>query len=305
MLPDTIDLSFEEVLAEVKDKPRSGRPQVNKTLGAGLSRSLPTLPPQVMPPGSTESEAMRELVMRDEEHWNKTWPEIGKELEFNHARSTYENVMHKHHNIHRYVRRRKPRLDDELQARRQATAELALEIEDEGEFVFTDEMWLEFNSTRRKGKKQSRPKGANPYKYAENKRKDQGTIRVMVAACVAKGFKRQLYIFNKTDLEETAREKEIAAEVNTQLAEEARVQQQNARIENTHEHRILQEFNANVDHQNIEEGRTGKYKKRHRKPESMFKLKPIGLQSKGGVNWVSYREKYCEGSLPRTNNDSH
>jgi hypothetical protein len=45
--------------------------------------------------------------------------------------------------------------------------------------IFTDEMWVEFNSTRRK-KNQSQKPGSNPSLQADAKDRDKGTIRVMV-----------------------------------------------------------------------------------------------------------------------------
>lgn len=66
--------------------------------------------------------------------------------------------MHNHHGIFRLTPRRKPPLNSAQEADQVCLAHEGLLIPEET-IIFSDEMWVEFNSTRRTGN-QSRKKGS-------------------------------------------------------------------------------------------------------------------------------------------------
>lgn len=167
----------------------------------------------------------------------------------------------------------------------------------EDAIVFSDEMWVEFNSTRRM-RNQSRKRGSNPYLQAEPKDRNDGTIRVMAWAAIAKGFKSKLFIYDPEDMLSSGEQQVAIREANRILKERTERKQAAAHVPGTDEHKIFQEFNANITRQNKELGLVGNRKKRQRKPEQLFKERPVPETiTKGGVNWSAYRQKVCEDVL--------
>lgn len=73
--------------------------------------------------------------------------------------------------------------------------------------------------------------------------------------------------------------------------------QAQAAIPGTWQYNALQEIIENINRQNQEEGRVGRRKKRQRGPLQEFKEKQFVLRSKGGINWVSYRERVLKPIL--------
>jgi len=141
---------------------------------------------QRFPYGSTESEALRQLSQQDEEHWQMPFLDIAKELGIIAARSTIETVFHLQYNIFRRKQIHKPYLSEEHIEARLAFAHMALHVAIHT-IVFTDEMWVEFNSSQRKKGNVSRVVGEDPYKWAIHDRNDENTIRVMFWGAIVLG----------------------------------------------------------------------------------------------------------------------
>lgn len=82
--------------------------------------------PEKIPAGSEAAERLRELILRDAEHQDMTWPEVAKELGLDACRSTIERVVHQHLNIHRYTPRLKPPLTNKDKGERVEFAQWVL-----------------------------------------------------------------------------------------------------------------------------------------------------------------------------------
>jgi hypothetical protein len=104
---DIEELTFDDVLNEVHDAPRSGRPEC-------------------MPKGGLQSEALGTMALQDKRHWDITFVELAKELYIDHARSTLERVMHNHHDIFRRKSHVKPPTNTFSEAERVRLAEEGL-----------------------------------------------------------------------------------------------------------------------------------------------------------------------------------
>jgi len=264
-------ITLDDMLGALKDAKRQGRPQVIQE-------------------GSADSQQLGEMAIKDREHWDMPFPDLAKALGIAGARSTIERVMHNHHSIFRRKPREKPPLDTVQQADCIRLAEEGLQLPQEA-IIFSDEMWVEFKSTRRK-KNQSRKRGSNPYLQADKKDKDNGTIRVMVWAAIAKGFKSQLHIYESDDILSPEGQHEVIQQANEILNERTRRRQEAAHHPGTEEFRILQDTNANIELCNINENRTGRNKKWKRKAEQLFKECPVpNTITCGGVNWSVYRQQ--------------
>lgn len=103
--------------------------------------------PSKIAEGSEAFIALRDLSQQDETHWQMPFEDIAKELRITVARSTLEHIFHDHHDIFRRKATHKLSLNaDHMEARR-AFAHMALCVAMR-RVVFTDEMWVEFNSIR-------------------------------------------------------------------------------------------------------------------------------------------------------------
>jgi len=58
--------------------------------------------PEIIPEGSEKSLALKKASQDGPEGYQKTFPQLAKELNIKAARSTIERVMHNHHNIYRF-----------------------------------------------------------------------------------------------------------------------------------------------------------------------------------------------------------
>ncbi|RPA93980.1 hypothetical protein L873DRAFT_1846873 [Choiromyces venosus 120613-1] len=120
--------------------------------------------------------------------------------------------------------------------------------------VFTDEMWIEFNSSCRKTH-QMRIRGENLYDAAKAKKDDAATIRLMFWS----GINILLgptpgYIYPKVNEDDKKHQQDIQQEVN-------RIQQKQGEEkvilgyqEGTEEYHEVEAMNKTVDHQNMIEG---------------------------------------------------
>jgi len=268
-------ITLDDMLGALKDAKRQGRPQV-------------------IPEGSANSQQLGEMAIKNKEHWDMPFPDLAKALGIAGARSTIECIMHNHHSIFRRKPREKPPLDTVQQADSIRLAEEGLQLPQEA-IIFSDEMWVEFNSTRRK-KNQSRKRGSNPYLQVDKKDKDNGTIRVMVWAAIAKGFKSRLHIYEPDDILSPEDQHAVIQQGNVILKQRTRRRQEAAHHPGTEEFRILQDTNANIELCNINENRTGRNQKRNRKVEQLFKEHPVpNTITRGGVNWSHQQKTFPSG----------
>ena len=156
-------------------------------------------PEAKIPEGSVQSEALRALSQSDELHWQMPFLDITKELGIPAARSTLETVFHGHHNIFRRKPMTKPYLSQTQIESRLHFAHMALHIAIHS-IVFTDEMWVEFNSARRQTHV-SRIRGADPFRWTIHNKNSDATIRVMFWGAIVIGHRGPYHIWEK-DMEE-------------------------------------------------------------------------------------------------------
>jgi hypothetical protein len=249
----------------------------------------------IFPDGSETGERLINLAKSDIPHRDMPWPEVAKEAHIEAARSTIERLFHRHH-IFRYKARHKPPNNEKTRHGRVQLAELGLTI-DPRRIVFVDEMWQEFNSPRRQ-KNQTREKGENPYDVARTKEDNKINIRVMFAGAINLLLGTGCgYIYPKTTAEDKKHQRDVQKEVHEERQETSRKRARLAEIPGTNENQKVARVNEDIDRQNEEEGRTGRHKKRHRKPAQVFKVPEIKVTTKGGINWVAYREQFLQPVL--------
>lgn len=241
--------------------------------------------------GSQTSIALRDLSQQDEIHWQMPFEDIAKELGItNIARSTLEHIFHDHHDIFRRKATHKPFLSAEHMEARLAFAHMALHIA-MNHIVFTDEMWVEFNSIRR-AYNVSRTRGGDSNEWAINN-KEVTTIRVMFWGAICMGQQGPYHIWEQQTEQDQMRHQDIIQEENTVNLQRQTFNQEQAAIPGTWQQLALEQININSDQENVREGRVGRRKRRKRGPHQEFKEDQFiyNKTGKGGINWVSYREK--------------
>ena len=222
---------------------------------------------------SLDAKKVLDLSISDLDHRDRPWPDTAKEAGVIAARSTIEKLFHSY-NVFRYVARLKPSLTPQMMEKRVNLAKLGITI-DIYRIVFTDKMWIEFNSSRRKTH-QTRIKGENPFDVAKAKKNNTATIRLMFWS----GINSLLgtapgYIYSKADDSSNKHQQEIQQAVNgvrQELAEEKVTLGYQA---GTGESLEVEAVNRAIDLQNIAEGRVGRHKRHYRKPEQIFKVEEI------------------------------
>jgi hypothetical protein len=219
------------------------------------------------------------------------WPDIAKELGVHAARSTLEKLFHGY-DLHRYKARLKPALTPKMMHDRVVLAQLGLTI-DICRIVFTDEIWVEFN-TRRQQRNQTRKKGENPYNCPRPKIREKGTRLMFTSAINSLVGQAPGFVYPKPTEESKKRNFEVYQEMEQERKERAEKRVALAADPASEESRQVAAFNADIDRQNQEQGRTGRHKLRHRKAEQVFKRHPLPnpAKTKGGVNWTQYREQF-------------
>jgi len=268
---------------------REDRMTLDNMLGA-LQDAKRQGQPQVIPNGSTTSQLLEAMAIKDQEHWDMPCPDLANPLGIAGARSTIQHDMHNHHSSFR----RKPRENSPLATVQQADhirlAEEGLQLPQHA-IIFSDEMWVEFNSTHWK-KNQSWKHGSNPYLHVDKKDTHNGTNRVIVWAAIAKGFKSQLHIYTPDDILSPEDQCEVIQQANEILKEHTQRWQDAAHHPGTDEFRILQDTNANIELCNMNENCTGRNKKWKRKAEQLLKERPVpNTITCGEVNWSVYRHQ--------------
>jgi hypothetical protein len=195
-----------------------------------------------------------------------TWPEVARELDIHIARSTLEKIFHGN-NLHRYVTPPKPALTEKMMHDRVVLAKLSLTIEVRRvASVFTDEMWVEFNSHRRPPK-QTRYADETRWECPRPTKGDEpgGPGRVMFTSAINRLVgKAPGYIYPKTSEESKKRNVETAKLVENERQERAQKRIALAAIPGSAENQHVAEVNAQIDRTNEAEGRTGRHKHRHR-----------------------------------------
>ncbi|KAF8247132.1 hypothetical protein K440DRAFT_661615 [Wilcoxina mikolae CBS 423.85] len=184
--------------------------------------------------------ATRDLARRD-----MTWVDVAKEMEITGARSTLERIFHAH-NIFRYKARIKPPLTMQVLQDRVRLGKLGLTI-DICHIVFTDEMWVEFNSSRRQSH-QTRSKGENVYEVARPRKDDAATIRIMFWSAincllgVGSG-----YIDPKSTSDDKKHQRKVQKEVNDQRQEQSCKHIHLAELPGTEEVKRVAQVNTGID----------------------------------------------------------
>jgi len=100
----------------------------------------------------------------------------------------------------------------------------------------------------------------------------------------AKGHRGPFHIREKDTEADKKHWAEIVNQENVKRARRTSENQALAHEEGTWQREALVEFNMNIERINVEEGRTGRHKKRKRKAEAMFKEDKLKVTSKGTVN---------------------
>ena len=157
---------FEDVLACIGDMHGGGRPLK-------------------FPEGSAESVPLRDLSQKDKYHWQMPFEDVAKELGIKAARSTLEHIFHDQHGLFRRKATHKPCLSPQHIEAHLAFCHMALHILI-NHIVFTDEMWVEFNSVRRE-QNVTRPVGIDAHEWAIHDRNHERTIRVMFWGAICLG----------------------------------------------------------------------------------------------------------------------
>lgn len=159
-------------------------------------------------------------------------------------------------------------------------------------FAFSDESFFEINVPRKKAKI-TRPKGANPYNYAQHEYPKPAGWRLMVWGCIAYGYRGPLFIWEKETPDEKAYYDKMVKIENQAKKERQLERQKQARKEGTEEHKILNEINANVRRlDTVDPLPSGRHRQK-RRPEWEFKEIIIDRNNRdaGGIDWILYREK--------------
>jgi len=246
------------------------------------------------PEGSEESEALRDLSQKDEEHWQRPFPEIADELRMVAARSTLEQVLHSQHNIFRRKPAHKQGLSPKQIEARLAFAHMALQITVNA-IVFTDEMWVEFNKPRCR-RNVSRYRGVNSNEYAIHNSESQ-PIRIMFWGAIILDGHLPFHIWEQDTSEDKVYFQRIVDGENEARMVQQEFDQQQAVLPGTWQYEELMDFNNGIDQINMEEGRTGRHKRRRKTPDTFFHEARLKFTSKGGINWVSYRERILPPKL--------
>ena len=221
--------------------------------------------------------------------------DIAKELGIQAAWSTLEHVFHDQHGLFRHKATYKPFLSPQHIDSRLAFCHMALNIVIR-EIVFTDEMWIQFNSVRRQ-QNVTRKRGVDPHQWAIHKKQNHNTIRVMFWGAICLNDRGPYHIWEKETHEDERHYQEIVAHENQVQQERQEHNQAQAAIPGTWQSRALEEINSNIERQNVEEERQGRHKRRRRGPHQEFKEEQLKFQRKGGINWVAYRTRVLEPLL--------
>ena len=157
--------------------------------------------PKQFPEGCRDSLALWDLSQKDEEHCQRTFPEIAQELGITAARSTLEKVFHTQNQIFRRRPACKPSFSLEQMEARLAFAHMALQIAI-NTIVFTDEMSVEFGKPWQQ-RNVSRYHGADRNTYAiHNKDKEHQPIHLMFWGAIIQGFKGPCHVWEEDTVED-------------------------------------------------------------------------------------------------------
>lgn len=246
------------------------------------------------PPGSTVSKRLREVSQQDAFHQDLPHSqiaiEVSKELDIYIDRTTADRILKGHHNIFRYRPRLKPPLTRAHRASRYELACWALPHIEAGDiFIFSDEFAVESGNHRRLPNI-SRPADANPYNYC---RTEPPTFQsFMFWGAIAYGYgPGPCHMWEKESEKEAAAIKAELATENEALLAKQEDDRRQARIPGTEQHRVLQEINANLRHQDAVNPLPSGRRRVLRRPEWEFKVELAKRDSDriGGVDWARYR----------------
>ncbi|RPA90329.1 hypothetical protein L873DRAFT_1795552 [Choiromyces venosus 120613-1] len=225
--------------------------------------------PEKYAEGSKESNALQDLSQKDEEHWQRTFPEIASELGIPAACSTLEQIFHSQHNIFQRKTAHKPSLlQDQIEAQL-AFAYMAIHIAI-NIIIFTNEMWVEFNKPHCQWNV-SQYRGINANENTlHNKDNEKQPICVMFWGAIVNGVKGPYHIWELETAEGKENYQQIVSKENQMYYEQQEFNHQQAQLPGTWQHGAFTIFNNNIKKLNIEEGRGGYYKHKWRCPEQIF-----------------------------------
>jgi len=114
---------------------------------------------------------------------------------------------------------------------------------------------------------------------------------------IIQGFKGPCHVWEEDSVEDKRHFQEIVNEENQIRHQRQEFNQQQAQFPTSWQYEALTNLNSMIENLNKEEGRSGRHKRRKRKAEQLFKEKELEFTSKGGINWVSYRERVLRPKL--------
>jgi hypothetical protein len=157
-------------------------------------------------------------------------------------------------------------------------------------WIYTDETAVQ-TTRHRKRAKVSMVKGGNPFNHS---RPPADTFKtVMFWGAICQGFSSgPFHIWEKETSEEHEHNEHLLANLNTAAQEQENMDQREARIPGTSQHRALQELNVNVRRLDREQPLPSGYPRRLRRPEWEFKQERAtrDKRGKGGIDWLRYKE---------------
>lgn len=135
--------------------------------------------------------------------------------------------------------------------------------------VFTDKMWVEFNSIRR-ARNVTRKRSVDLNEWAIHD-KEATTIRVMFWGAICLGQRGQYHIWEQDTEDDQQKHRAIINAENTIRQEQQAINQRQATIPGTWQYKALKKINKDIERQNKLEGRVGRRKRRQRVPNQEFK----------------------------------
>jgi hypothetical protein len=111
------------------------------------------------------------------------------------------------------------------------------------------------------------------------------------------GEKGPYHIWEPDSDQEKQEYQQIVDKENRIRLEKQQFNQQQAQLPGTWQYEEFITFNNNIEQVNLAEGRTGRHKRKRRNLHQMFHETKLDFTSKGGINWVSYRERVLRPKL--------
>ncbi|KAF2181243.1 hypothetical protein K469DRAFT_261448 [Zopfia rhizophila CBS 207.26] len=143
----------------------------------------------------------------------------------------------------------------------------------------------------RKRSKVSRPKGSNPFDRSRPAAKTFHAVMFWGAIC--EGRRGPFHIWERETIEEATHLKAVMDKENERKQNIVDMERELAQIPGTYERGVLQERNANIQRLDRENPLPSGYPRKQRRIDWEFKVHEKETRdgkSKGGVDWIRYRE---------------